>query len=458
MEHDIGNRHDRRSFLTRAGLGAGVLTLGPLAASLATAAPASGKYDFDTPVNRIGWDDEKWDGAIRREHVDHLVAGMSISDMDFKCAPAITAALARRVQHQNWGETDMELAGPMAFKQGIIDWNKRRYGIDVITHDNLAITTGVHPGLQAAIRAFTRPGDKVLLASPIYNGFYSDIGYCKAVPEESLMKYVNGRYEIDWDDLERRMTPQVKVSILCNPQNPVGRVSTREELVRYGELCLKHNIVLLVDEIFCDILMKGNTYVPFSTLDNRAIVNNSITFKSTSKTFSLACMKCAWFFSTNPALFKAASDENHAYLNTLGMIASQASYDGGEDWMTQCVEYLDGNQQYAHDYIRANIPMIKVGQKPQGTYLGWIDISAVADKIDAKKMAGDADRMGAKHAATPEEMVQHWFAKNAFVHMYAGSMYGKGGQNHMRVNFATSRTTLKAGLDSMANALKKLSA
>jgi cystathionine beta-lyase len=458
--------HDRRSFLRGTGLGAGVLALGPLASSLAEAyvpppAQPIGKFDFDTPYSRIGWDDEKWDGAIRREGVDHLVAGMSISDMDFKCAPVITAALAKRIAHENWGETDMESAGPMAFKRGVIEWNKRRYGIDSITLDNLAITTGVHPGLQAAMRALTRPGDKVLLASPIYSGFYSDIGYCKAVPEESLMKFVNGRYEIDWEDLELRMTPQVKVSILCNPQNPVGRVWSREDLTQYGELCLKHHIVLLVDEIFCDILAKESKYIPFSTLENRAIVNNSISFKSTSKSFSLACMKCAWFFSTNPVLFKAASDENHAYLNTLGMIASQAAYTGGEDWMRQCVDYLAGNQEFANQYIRANIPMIKVGNKPEGTYLAWIDISAVANRIDAKRMADEENRKRGrdmKQKATPEDIVQHWFAHNAYVHMYPGSMYGQGGENHMRINFATSRRTLKVGLDSVAGALRKISA
>ena len=468
MKRGLESGQDRRSFLTETGLGAGVLALGPLAASLAKSSPAKAAgsgFDFDTPLSRIGYDDEKWDGAIRREGVDHLIAGMSISDMDFRCAPAITAALAKRVAHENWGETDMQSAGPMAFKRGVIEWNKRRYGIDAVNLDNLEITTGVHPGLQAAIRAFTRPGDKVVLAAPIYNGFYSDIGYCKAVPEESPMRYVDGRYEIDWEDLERRlMTPRVKLSILCNPQNPVGRVFTRDEITRYGELCLKHKVILLVDEIFCDILAKDSTYVPFSTLANRAIVDNSITFKSTSKSFSLACMKCAWFFSTNPALFKAVAEENHPYLNTLGMIASQAAYAGGEDWMRQCVTYLDENQDFANRHIKANIPMIKVGRRPEGTYLGWIDISAVAGKIGAKEMAEEANRKAAasgselKHKVTPEEMVQHWFARNAFVHMYPGSMYGLGGENHMRINFATSRITLKAALDSMANALKKISA
>jgi cysteine-S-conjugate beta-lyase len=456
---------NRRAFLTAAQLTAIAGAVGTSAAAVEANGAPGGKFDFDTPYNRIGTDCIKWDSVIRGHHMDRIIAGMGVADMDFKCAPAITAALQRRVAHENWGETDMDCAGPMAFKKGIIDWNKKHYGIDVIHLDNLEITTGVHPGLQAAIRAFTKPGEKVLLAAPIYNGFYSDIRYAKAVPVESPMKYEDSRYEIDWEDFERRMTPEVKVSILCNPQNPVGRVWSKDEITRYGELCLKHNVIVLADEIFCDILAKGQGFTPFSTLENRAIVDNSITFKSPSKSFSLACMKCAWFFSTNPVLFKAAAEMNSPYLNTLGMIASQAAYAGGEDWMHQCVAYLGANQEFANQYIKANIPMIKVGRKPEGTYLGWIDVTAVAMRIGAQKLADEANRnparnprTGAIKLATPEEMVNHWFAHNAFVHMYPGSQYGLGGANHMRINFATSRRTLKAALDSMAGALKKIAA
>ena len=476
---------DRRSFLRNAGLTGGVLALGPLAASLAAsreavAAPMSGgKYNFDKPYNRIGFDDVKWDGAMREEHVNHLVAGLGVADMDFECAPVVTAALAKRMQHHNWGYLDMAEPGPMAFKQGLIDWNRKRYGITAMTMENTGITTGVHAGLLACLRAYTRPGDKVLLATPIYNGFYGDIQNSRTVKNESLMKFVNGRYEIDWADFERKAAiPGTKVSILCNPQNPVGRVWTRDELQRYGEICLKHNVLVLSDEIHCDFVTKGQKYMPFANLDDKKIVANSITFKSGSKSFSLSGQMCAWYFSTNPEVFARTSFENHPDLNVLGMIAEQAAYAGGEEWLGQLVDYIDGNLEFAHNYIKANIPMIKVGNKPEGTYLMWADISSVIDKIGAKREADQANEaaardkgkaklgtdyagnqtMMARELVTSSLVAQHWFAKNAYVRINAGSTYGLGGENYVRINCATARSTLKAGLDSMANALKKISA
>jgi len=469
LEQNIKTGHDRRSFLKNAGLSGGVLALGPLAASLASsnevsATPRNGKYDFDTPYNRVGFDDVKWDGAVRAEHMSHIVAGMGIADMDFRCAPVVTEALRKRIQHENWGYLDMGSPGPVAFKEGLINWNKKRYGITVMTPENTGITTGVHAGIMATLRAYAPPGSKVLMATPIYNGFYYDIMGSKLVANESLMHYANGRYEIDWDDLERRMTPDTKVTILCNPQNPVGRAWTKEELPRYGELCLKHHIKVLSDEIHCDFITKGNKYTPFSTLDDKKIVANSITFKSGSKSFSLPAMKCAWFFTTSPEMYKEVSFWNRADLSTLGMIAEQAAYSGGEAWLDECVDYIDGNQGFANDYIKKNVPMIKVGNKPEGTYLSWLDVSAVADKIGAQKMADEENRKpqpismltNKPTVITPEDIVSHWFAKNANVAIESGATFGNGGLNHLRMNTATSRRTLKAALDSVTAALKHL--
>ena len=481
MEQSSRKGHDRRSFLRNAGLGGGVLALGPLAASIAASAPAaaapmSGKFDFDTPYNRIGTDSVKWDMPVRVNHMNRIIAGMTTADMDFKCAPSITAALKKRMEHENWGYVDMASPGPTAFNIGIIAWIDRRYGIKNINPEQMGITTGVHAGIIASMRALCPPGSKVLMATPIYSGFYGDVRFTNTVAEESLMKYVNGRYEMDWADFERRMTPDVKVSILCNPQNPVGRAWTKEELTRYGDLCLKHNIVVLSDEIHCDFVSKGQKYVPFANLDDKKVVANSITFKSGSKSFSLSGQMCAWYFSTNPEVFARTSFENHPDLNVLGMVAEQAAYSGGEEWLDQLVGYIDGNLDFAHDYIKTNIPLIKVGNKPEGTYLQWIDVTAIADKIGAKKMADDANQQ-AKEAAgkmgtdysgraemtavrvqTPDDLGQHWMAKNAFVQLNAGTSYGLGGANHMRMNIATSRKTLKAALDSMAAATKKISA
>jgi cystathionine beta-lyase len=355
--------------------------------------------------------------------------------------------------------------GSSPFVKGIIDWNHKRYGITAVTPKNLGISTGVHSGIMPALRAFAPPGSKVLMVTPIYNAFYFDLYGSKLAANESVMKFVNGQYEIDWDDFEKRASdPNTKTTILCNPHNPVGRVWTKDELHRYGEICLKHNVKVLSDEIHCDFVAKGQKYTPFSTLDDKKMVDNSITFKAASKSFSLAGLKCAWYFATDPAVFKEVQFWNRAEVSTLGIVSSQAAYEGGEAWLNQCVDYIDGNQKFANDYIKKNLPLIKVGNQPQGTYLAWLEVSGLANKIGAQKMADEENKKpqpvnfltGKPGKVIADDMVAHWLAKNAYVQLNAGYTYGSGGENHMRMNVATSRKTLTAALDSISAATKKL--
>jgi len=447
---------NRRSFLRNAGLTALVGTVAP-GSSLAAAAgsvfaPAAAdpiKFDFDTPYSRIGTDSTKWDGPINTglTDKDHIVAGMGIADMDFRAAPAITQALQERMKHDVWGYMIM----PKSFPEGIVAWNKKRYGITV-DPALLDVTTGVHPGLVAAIRAFSPPGSKVLLTTPTYNGFYGDLRNTGTLPEESVMKVVNGRFTFDFDDFEKRISPSTKTFILCNPQNPTGNAWTPEELTRIGEICLRHGVIVLADEIHCDWVTKGQKYTPFATLSNKAIVNNSITFKAASKSFGLAAMKCAWYFSSNKDLFAATKANNHPDLTTMGMIASKAAYSGGEEWLNQCVDYVNGNHDLVQSYIKANIPMVKTYAKAEGTYLVWLDVSQVAEKIGAREKAAAETKAG--RITAPEQIVERWFIKNAGVALNPGHTYGAGGANHMRMNIALSRRTLQAALTSMANALK----
>jgi cystathionine beta-lyase len=445
---------NRRSFLRNAGLTALVGAVAPgssLAAAGAALVPAadSTKFDFDTPYSRIGTDSTKWDGPINTGLTDkeHIVAGMGIADMDFRAAPSITQALQERMKHDVWGYMVM----PKSFSEGIVAWNKKRYGIDV-DPALLDISTGVHPGLVAAIRAFSPPGSKVLLTTPTYNGFYSDLRNTGTLPEESVMKVVNGRFTFDYDDFERRISPATKVFILCNPQNPTGNAWTSEELTHIGEICLRRGVIVLADEIHCDWVTKGQKYTPFATLPNKAIVNNSITFKAASKSFGLAAMKCAWYFSSNKDLFAATKANNHPDLTTMGMIASKAAYSGGEEWLNQCVDYVNGNHDLVQSYIKANIPLIKTYAKAEGTYLVWLDVSQVAEKIGAKEKA--AAEVKAGKTTSPEQIVERWFIKNAGVALNPGHTYGPGGANHMRMNIALSRRTLQAALNSLASALK----
>jgi len=453
---------NRRTFFMRnAQLTALVGAVGT-GASLALAADSATnggrRYDFDTPYNRFGTDSTKWDAALKSNHVDHLVAGMGIADMDFPCAPAITKALQDRIKHENWGYLTM----PDTFVKGIVAWNKKRYGIDV-KPELVGITTGVHPGLVAALRTFSPPGSSVLLMTPTYNGFYGDLTYCNLKPAEYVMKYSNGRYSVDFDEFERTIRHDTNAMILCNPQNPTGNAWSREDLTRIGEICLKHRVVVLSDEIHCDFMNKGVKYTPFSTLDNRDVVNNSMTFKAASKSFGLAAMKCAWFFTTNEDFFNGAKTMNRADLSTLGMIASKAAYADGEDWLNQCIDYIDGNHDMVQAFFKSGKmgPLMTLGAKAQGTYLTWVDVTGLAEKIGAKQLAADTTKKammsgkGQAKPVAPETMVQYWLAKNAGCALNGGNTYGEGGQNHMRMNIATSRKTLQAALNSMSDALKK---
>jgi cystathionine beta-lyase len=438
----------RRSFLKNAGLTALVGAVGG-GGSAAVAAP-TGKYDFDTPYNRFGTDCVKYDQQIRVFGKDSVQVGMGIADMDFRCAPAITKALTERLQHENWGYLDM----PKSFAEGIVKWNKRRYGVD-INPDSLVITTGVHPGIVAALHTFSPPGSKVLLQTPTYSGFYGDLTATGTIAEESPLKLVNSRYAMDFEDLERRISHETNTLILCNPQNPTGNCWSKEDLLRLGEICLRRRVVVLADEIHCDFVTKGNKYTPFASIGNKEIVNNSLTFKAASKSFGLAAMKCAWFYSDNQDYLARVRANNKADLTTLGMIASRSAYEGGEEWLNQCVEYIDANHDYVESFIKANVPMIKV-VKPQGTYLTWLDVSAVADRINAKQLAAEANKgVTDGKPLTAEQMVERHFVKTAKVQLNAGSSYGAGGANHMRMNIATSRKTLELALNNLAAALKK---
>lgn len=455
---------NRRAFLKNAGLTAlvGVAGTGsPAAAVGSLTAPWAGttgeaaatKYDFDTPYSRVGSDSVKWDQQIRN-FGENIVAGMGIADMDFRTAPCITKALMERLQHQNWGYLDMP-GFTKGMIENVVNWNKKRYGVD-INPELMVLTTGVHPGLIAALKTFSPPGSKVLLTTPTYNGFYSDIRFAQVKPEESPMKLVDGRYQIDFEDFERRISHDTNTFILCNPQNPTGNCWSPEDLMRIGEICLRRRVVVLADEIHCDFVTKGHKYTPFSTLPNKDIVRNSITFKAASKSFSLAAMKCAWFFSDNADYIERVKANNRADLSTLGLIANRAAYTpDGEDWLNQVVAYLDGNHDFVESFIKRNIPLIK-HVKPEGTYLAWLDVTAVADRIRARDLAaaetGTLTPSG--RAVTPETIVERHLVKHAKVHLNGGSSYGVGGANHMRMNIATSRQTLEAALTSLANALR----
>ena len=452
---------NRRAFLRNAGLtalaGATAGAATPLSAASAVTefqAPPNGKFDFDTVYSRFGTDSTKFDQQIRVYGKDSVQVGMGIADIDFKAAPSITKALNDRVKHENWGYLDMGKWTPQV-TEAVAAWNKRRYGV-TIDPAAMVLSNGVHPALIAALKAFSPVGSKVLLTTPTYNGFYSDLRESGTIAEESPLKFVNGKFQMDFDDFERRIALDTHSFILCNPQNPTGNCWSAEDLLRIGEICLKHRVVVLADEIHCDWVGKGQKYTPFASLSNKAVVDNSLTFKAASKSFGLAAHKIAWYYSTNPALMARVRPYHRADLNTLGILANYAAVTEGEEWLRQANEYVDANHDFVVNFVNDKIaPMIKV-HRAEGTYLTWLDVSGVAEKINSKRLADDYNRTKAANAPalTPEQMVERYFVKTAKVHLNQGASYGKGGENHMRMNIGTSRKLVELALNNLASACK----
>ena len=457
------NGLNRRAFLRNAGLtalaGAAAGTHAPVFAATEKAAPAAaaaqnnGTFDFDTIYNRFGTDSTKFDQQIRVYGKDSVQVGMGIADIDFKAAPSITNAINERVKHENWGYLDMGKWTPK-MTEAVVAWNKRRYGV-TIDPNSMILSNGVHPALIAALKAFSPKGSKVLLQTPTYNGFYSDLRESETKAEESPLKFVNGKFQMDFDDFERRISYDTHTFILCNPQNPTGNCWSADDLLKIGEICLKHRVIVLADEIHCDWVSKGQKYTPFASLPNKAVVDNSLTFKAASKSFGLAAHKTAWYYSTNPELLARTRQYHRADLNTLGIVANYAAVTDGEEWLRQANDYVSGTHDMVVNYIADKIPLLKV-HRAEGTYLTWLDVTGVAERIGSKKLAEDYNRTKPANmpALTPEQMVERFFVKTAKVHLNQGASYGKGGENHMRMNIGTSRKLVEIALNNMQNACK----
>ena len=419
----------------------------------AAAAPpylVDGRYDFDTPYPRVGSLSTKWDKQIDR-FGDGIQVGMGIADLDFRAAPCIGEAMRERMAHENWGYLDGDL-GFTSLKEAICDWNRDRHGVTV-DPDTIVIETGVHPGLITAIKTFSPPGSRVLMMTPTYNGFYSDLRFTNTIANESEMIFEGDHYRIDWDDLEARMTPDTHTMLLCNPQNPTGNVWSPEDLLRIGELCLKHRVVVLADEIHADFVRPGFRYTPFASLPDRAIVDNSITFKAATKTFNLPASKNAYWFSTNPVYLERALKNQRADINTLGVVANEAAYRHGADWLDQLLVYIDGNHRFVEDYCRTKLPQVRY-TKAQGTFLAWLhfdDVMDAAGVVEASRASQSTDS-----PMSETQMFEVWLAEHCHIQLNHGEDYGKGGRRCMRMNIGTSRRLLKLALDNLRQGIASL--
>ena len=382
------------------------------------------KYDFDELIERRGTNCVKWDEEGPCQTDDRCsskeMIPLWVADMDFKVAPAIQEAVRKRAEHGVFGYNIV----PESYYEAVIAWFRRRHQWD-IHREWLLYTTAVVPAMSCVIKALTMPGEKVLILSPAYNCFFSSIKNNGCEVLESPLKAADDSFEVDFIDFESKCADEkTTLFLLCNPHNPTGRVWTREELQRMYDICHRHGVKVVSDEIHCELIMPGYRFVPFGTVTDDCVVMNS-----PSKSFNTAGLQIANIICSHPTwrrrIDRAININEVCDVNPFGIVALQAAYNESEDWIDELNQYLWGNYQSIRDFIEENIPQWKVCRL-EGTYLPWVDVSAMG--------------------ITSQQLCNRLFAE-AKVWINPGTMYGREtGEGYVRLNIACPRSRLMDAL------------
>ena len=384
------------------------------------------KYDFDEIIPRRGTNSYKWDSAG-----DADVLPMWVADMDFRTAPPVVEALRKRVEHGIFGYVRV----PDAYYAAVTNWFARRHDWQ-IEKEWIIYTTGVVPALSAVIKALTVPGDKVMVQTPVYNCFFSSIRNNGCGMITNPLIYRNGTYQINFADLEQKAAdPNVKVLLLCNPHNPAGRVWTKQELTRIGDICIRNNVWVVADEIHCELVFPGHTYIPFASISQEFLMH-SVTCTSPSKAFNLAGLQIANIISADTdirtKIDKAINVNEICDVNPFGVEALMAAYNDSEEWLEELKQYLFANYNYLRAYFAECLPKFPVSML-EGTYLVWVDCSVLNQSSD-------------KIVKTLLEKEKLWVNE--------GGLYGEAGEGFIRINIACPRQQLIEGLNRLRRALK----
>ena len=383
------------------------------------------KYNFDEIIPRRGTNSYKWDTPEEEN-----VLPMWVADMDFRTAPAIIETLRRRVEHGIFGYTKV----PQNYYDTIVKWfiNRHQWEID---SQWIIYTSGVVPAISAIIKAMTIPGDKIIVQTPVYNCFYSSIrnNGCKMIANNLI--YQEGRYTIDFDDLEHKAAdPETKLLLLCNPHNPVGRVWTSEELQRIGDICLQNGVFIIADEIHCELTYEGHNYTPFASLSEEFRLR-SATCISPSKAFNLAGLQIANIVAADSnirsRIDRAINDNEVCVVNPFGVIATIAAYEKSEEWLDALRKYLWENYTYVRYFFKRHLPQYSV-LPLEGTYLVWIDCRA---------------------AGIGSDNITSCLQNKQKLMVNSGTLYGPGGEGFIRLNIACPRKLLIDGLVRLAKVL-----
>jgi len=378
------------------------------------------EYDFDELIERSGTGCVKWD-----EMNDPDIIPLWVADMDFKAAPAILKAVKKRAEHGVFGYT---VVGG-AYYEAIISWFQRRHDW-TIHREEILYTTGVVPAMSVAIKALTTPGEKVLILSPDYNCFFSSIRNNDCQVLETILRRTGDTFEVDWDDFEAKCADEkTTVFLLCNPHNPCGRVWAKAELMRMNEICMKHGVKVVSDEIHCEIVMPGYQFQPFAAVSEQCR-QNSVILNSPSKSFNIAGLQAANIICSRPdwrhRLDRAININEVCDLNPFGPVGLIAAYNKSEDWLDALNAYLWDNYQTLCDFAVRHLPQWKVCRL-EGTYLPWVDITATG--------------------MTSLAYCDHLLSE-AKVRVNPGTMYGPhSGEGYIRLNIACPRSRLLEALE-----------
>ena len=398
-------------------------------------------FNFDDEVYRAGMHSMKWeflkeDGVMvygdhaHPKHGKARILPLWVADMDFRTAPQIIEALTERAEHGVFGygmATD-------ALYSAVADWTERRYGWP-IEKEWITISPGVVPSLHMLVGALVKQGEKVLIQRPVYHPFTAAVERNQCMVVSNSLVYEDGRYHMDFDDLAQKTAdPDVKVAILCSPHNPVGRVWTREELTRFGEICLANNVLVISDEIHGDLIMPGHEFVSFASISDK-FLTNSVTCIAPSKTFNLAGLKTSITIISDETLRQTFSDALMRVglfgTNVIGLAALEAAYTHGEAWLYAVIEYIQANYDYMESYLAECIPEIKPVPM-EGTYLAWWDCRDLGMSLDE---------------------VNALFRDKARIFIHPGETFGPEGEHFHRINLACHRSILVEALERVRTAV-----
>ncbi len=384
--------------------------------------------DFGRIIDRRNTKSVKYDLAAKKGMPEDVLP-LWVADMDFRVSSYIQEAIARQVEHGVFGYSD---TGEEYF-EAVKGWMKRHHGWDVEA-DWLVKTPGVVFALSLAVKAFTEPGDSVLIQQPVYYPFKRVVEVNGRRTISNTLVYENNKYFMDFEDFEEKIIQEkIKLFILCNPHNPVGRVWTEDELVRIGDICQKHHVIVVSDEIHGDFAFKGKHHV-FAGL-KKEYGEFTVTCTAPSKTFNLAGLQLSNIFISNPELRRAFRRQldivGYEEPNIMGMVACEAAYRDGDEWYEAMLEYVAGNIAFTREYVEKNIPGVTMAEH-EGTYLVWLDFRQLG-------MTGEE----------LEEMI----VQRARLWLDGGAMFGESGTGFQRVNVACPRKILEEALERMKGAV-----